>query len=93
MLSNAFYNKKNGFLACKNCQSIDSIFLDCDIFLLIKEISKTNIKNLNDILIMENMLQIIEKYLLRFMEFHLHGMHNIKSLSFLNSVLIKWIIL
>ncbi|MAJ45078.1 MAG: DNA repair protein RecO [Candidatus Marinimicrobia bacterium] len=89
LLSSAFYNMKNGLLACKNCRSIDSIFLDCDVFLLIKEVSKTNIKNLNDILIMQNMLQIIEKYLLRFMEFHLHGMHNIKSLSFLNSVLIK----
>ena len=88
-LSSAFYNLQSGFLDCENCRNVDSLNFDSDTFLLMKQISNTHIKKLNDIKILEDMLQIIEKYLLRFMEFHLHGMHNIKSLTFLNSVITK----
>ena len=88
-LSNAFFNLQSGFLDCENCRNVDSFNFDSSTFLLMKQISNTHIKKLKNIKILEEMLQIIERYLLRFMEFHIHGMHNIKSLTFLNSVLGK----
>ena len=88
-LSSAFYNIKSGFLDCKNCQSVESLNINSNTFLLMKKISKTHIKSLNEIEFFENTLELIKKYLIKFMEFHIHGMQNIKSLTFLNSIMHK----
>ena len=53
---------------------------------MLKKLSITHISELNSIEFNSDSIQAIEKYLIQFMIYHLHGMYNIKSLKFLNEV-------
>lgn len=86
ILKNAFYNNQSGFLDCFNCRSIDSLEIDVDIFLYLMLLSTTHIDQLDSIQFEEDKVKLIEKYLFQFMEFHLLGMRNIKSLKFFKEV-------
>ena len=86
VLTEANLHSQNGYLYCKNCNHNDGIYLSNDNLNLLKLLSSTHINDLQSIEINSKMVQVLEKYLIQFMVFHLQGMHNIKSLNFLNEV-------
>jgi DNA repair protein RecO (recombination protein O) len=86
ILIEANFNLQNGYLYCKNCNNNDGIYLSNEHLNLLKLLSTTHINDLQSIDINVKTIQKLEKYLIQFMVFHLQGMHNIKSLNFLNEV-------
>jgi len=82
----AFYQIQNGFVNCTNCNSFDSLELEQNNFNYLLELTSTHIDYLNGIDCSIEQLHFFEKYLIQFMEFHLVGMRNIKSLKFLKEV-------
>jgi len=85
-LIEAIFHSQNGHLYCKNCNHNDGIYLSKEKLQFLKLLSTTHINNLKSVEINSEAIHVLGKYLIQFMAFHLQGMHNIKSLNFLNEV-------